>query len=101
MAKTKTLTNEDVKHIAKLALIKLSDDEIETFRKQLEDILQYVEVLEKFDSETPPEKLKPEIVNIFREDTPEPSLSQEEATSGKNAKHGFFTINQVITDADE
>lgn len=101
MANTKTLTNEDVKHIAKLALIKLSDDEIELFRKQLEDILQYVEVLEKFDSETPPEKIKPELVNILRDDVTEPSLSQEDATSGKKAKHGLFAINQVISDGDE
>lgn len=45
------LSKDDVKHIAKLARLKLSDDEIGKFSGQLSDILKYVEQLEEVDTD--------------------------------------------------
>ncbi len=39
------LTTEQVRHIAKLARLGLSDEEVKTFSTQLTNILQYVEIL--------------------------------------------------------
>ena len=44
------LKAEDVKHLAKLARIDLSDEEISTFQTQLSAILDYVEQLDKADT---------------------------------------------------
>lgn len=44
------ISEDQVKHIAKLARLKLTDDEIKTFSGQLSEIFQYVEVLKKADT---------------------------------------------------
>lgn len=43
------LTREDVLKLAQLARLELDDDEIERYRKELSDILQYVEQLSSVD----------------------------------------------------
>jgi aspartyl-tRNA(Asn)/glutamyl-tRNA(Gln) amidotransferase subunit C len=45
------ISEEQVKHIAKLARLKLTDKEIKKFSGQLSDILKYVEILNKVDTE--------------------------------------------------
>ena len=45
------ISEDQVKHIAKLARLKLSDKEIKKFSGQLSDILKYVEILNKVDTE--------------------------------------------------
>lgn len=45
------LSQEDVKHIAKLARLKLTDEEISKFSGQLSDILKYVEQLEEVNTD--------------------------------------------------
>ncbi|MFA6550075.1 MAG: Asp-tRNA(Asn)/Glu-tRNA(Gln) amidotransferase subunit GatC [Candidatus Gracilibacteria bacterium] len=44
------LSEEEVKHIAKLARIRLTDEEIKKFSTQLTDILEYVKILEEVDT---------------------------------------------------
>lgn len=44
------ISEEQVKHIAKLARLKLSDEEVKKFSTQLSDILGYVEILNKADT---------------------------------------------------
>lgn len=43
------LSKEDILKLAKLSRLKLSDDEIESYRAELSSILEYVEQLEKVD----------------------------------------------------
>ena len=45
------LTEEQVRHIAKLARLKLTDEEIKKFANQLTDVLQYVDMLNEVDVE--------------------------------------------------
>jgi len=45
------INEKEVKYIADLASLKLSDEEVETFSKQLSDILDYVEKLDELDTE--------------------------------------------------
>jgi aspartyl-tRNA(Asn)/glutamyl-tRNA(Gln) amidotransferase subunit C len=63
------LTREDVLKLARLARLELSDDEIERYRDELSDILQYVEQLQSVDYKG----LKPTnqvtgLTNVMRED---------------------------------
>ncbi|HBB02234.1 MAG: glutamyl-tRNA(Gln) amidotransferase subunit C, aspartyl-tRNA(Asn)/glutamyl-tRNA (Gln) amidotransferase subunit C [Candidatus Peregrinibacteria bacterium GW2011_GWF2_38_29] len=44
------LSEEEVKHIAKLARIRLTDAEIKKYSTQLTDILEYVKILEEVDT---------------------------------------------------
>lgn len=45
------LTLDEVRHIAKLARLKLSDDEVEKFSTQLTDILDWVQMLNEVDTD--------------------------------------------------
>ncbi len=61
------ITKEEIKHLADLSQLDLSDDEIEKFAKQLSDILQY---LDKVKSVTLQGEVKRNFKNMnrFRED---------------------------------
>ena len=64
-----TLTKDQVRHIAKLARLKLSEEEVEKFSKELTSILQYVDMLQEVDtSKVEPTAQVTGQTNVFRED---------------------------------
>mgnify|MGYP005844011433 CR=1 FL=1 len=80
----KIISEEEVRHIAKLAEIDFSNKELEKITAQLDEILKHVAKISKVDTD----KIIPtshtlNINNVFREDTVRESLSQEDAL--KNA----------------
>ncbi len=93
----------NVKHIAKLANIPLTDSEAEKLKKELEATLKHVERLNEIDtSKVTGTNEVTEAINIFREDEAKPSLSQKEAL--KNAKktyNGFFVVPVILEEAIE
>lgn len=73
-------TNIDLRYVANLARIELTDEEIATFEPQLEQILAYVEKLSAIDvSDLEPMAHANPVLNVMRADVARPSLSQEEA----------------------
>ena len=63
------LTRDDVLKLARLARLELSDDEIETFRNELDEILGYVEQLDAVDvTGLEPTSQVTGLVNVARED---------------------------------
>ena len=75
------LTKEQVKHIAKLAKLNLSDGEVGKFQKQLSAILEYIELLNEVDTgSVVPTAQTTGLKNVTRGDTPqkEQCLTQEE-----------------------
>lgn len=88
----------DVKHIAKLANLPLKEDELAKFEKQLADILQYVEQLQKVDTENViPTSQVTGLENVLREDIAGPSLSQEDALkNAKNKHNGLFQVKGIL-----
>ncbi len=75
----------DVKHIAELSRISLTEEELNEFTPQMETILESVSVLKDINTEGV-EQMKSHILfEDMREDIPVQSLTQEEAL--KNAKH--------------
>ena len=45
------LTDDEVRHVAKLAKVKLTDEEVAKFGPQLSDVLDYMDVLSEVDTE--------------------------------------------------
>jgi len=63
------ISKEEVKHIAKLARLGLTEPEIEKFQKELSSILDYIEKLKEVDiKNVEPTSHTLKIENVFRED---------------------------------
>lgn len=66
------ISEEEIKHIAKLSRLEFSDDQLEKFRKEFSAILEYVESLKTADVEgVEPMAHSVKIANVFRADDPE------------------------------
>jgi aspartyl-tRNA(Asn)/glutamyl-tRNA(Gln) amidotransferase subunit C len=89
---------EDVEHVAKLARLALSDDEKETFRRQLSDVLEHARIISEVDtSGVPPTSHPLPLVNVFRHDRSRPSLPQDEVTSNAAwAEDGAFKVPKIV-----
>lgn len=92
------LTEEEVRHIAKLANLTLTEEEVKKFQKQLSDTLAYIEVLNELKTDSV--KPSPQVTgleNVSREDKTRPSLSQKEALlSSVSTYKGYFKTKGVL-----
>lgn len=71
------ISKEQVEHIAKLARIKLKEDEIEKYQKDLSEILEYFNVLQEVDvSRVKPLTHSIALANISREDVARPGTPE-------------------------
>ncbi len=98
----KIITEDVVRHVARLSRLELAPDEVERFRKQLERILDYVAQLNEVDTDgvQPTTHVLTSMKNVFRDDNVRPSLSPDEALSNAPARHqDFFKVPKVIKDA--
>jgi len=74
------ITRDEVLHVARLARLELSDDEIGRLQEQLSDILEAVSKVSELDlSEVPPTAHPLEIANAWAEDVRRPCLELDEA----------------------
>lgn len=94
------VTIKEVEHIAKLARLSFTEEEKQKFTHQLNEILEYVQQLNKLDtSKVEPLSHVIELSNVFREDEVKPGLSTEEALKNAPAKTDrFFKVPKVIGD---
>jgi aspartyl-tRNA(Asn)/glutamyl-tRNA(Gln) amidotransferase subunit C len=92
------ITPDLVRHLAGLARILVSDQEVEQFTKQLGLIADSVATVSKaIDDDTPATSHPIPMANVFREDVVEPSLSQAEALSGApDSYDGRFKVNAIL-----
>lgn len=92
------IDKETVKKVAFLARLELSEEEIEKFAKELEEIEKAFSKIREVDTENVEPSLHPiELKNALREDTPKESLPQEIAL--KNAEHkeqGYFKGPRIV-----
>ncbi len=93
-----TISIEDVEYVAKLARLKLSDDEKEMFRRQLSDVLEHARLINEVDTDgVSPTSHILGLVNVFRSDEARPSLPVEEATQNAPwAEDGAFKVPRII-----
>jgi aspartyl-tRNA(Asn)/glutamyl-tRNA(Gln) amidotransferase subunit C len=92
------ITRKDVEHVAHLARLNLSDEELETMTGQLDTILSYVEKLEELDTDNViPTSHVFSVSNAFREDVEKESLTQKEAVKNGPQQNGeMFQVPRVI-----
>ena len=83
------ITRQDVLHVARLARLELSDAEVERFREQLSAILDAVSKVQELDlADVPPTSHPLDVVNVWRDDEPRPSLPVEEALANAPDRDG-------------
>jgi aspartyl-tRNA(Asn)/glutamyl-tRNA(Gln) amidotransferase subunit C len=92
------LTREQVEHVANLAKLALTEEEIETYRGQLSAILEYAAILQRLDTDAiPPTATVLPLRNVMRDDEPASSLQQAEAlANAPSAKGGFFQVKAIL-----
>jgi aspartyl-tRNA(Asn)/glutamyl-tRNA(Gln) amidotransferase subunit C len=88
------ITRDEVLHVARLARLELSDDEVERFTEQLSAILEAVAKVSELDlSEVEPTAHPLDLVNIWAEDVSRPCLPREEALANAPEREaGFFKV---------
>ena len=93
-----SLSREDVQHVASLARLGLSDEEIETMQEQLSSILGHIEVMNQLDTEAiPPTAQVIALQNVMREDSVRESLPQEVIMRmAPAARNGFVAVSEVL-----
>jgi aspartyl-tRNA(Asn)/glutamyl-tRNA(Gln) amidotransferase subunit C len=99
MPENEEFSKESIDHISKLALLDLSEEEKEKLSKELGEILDYFKKLDDLDTDDVEPTTHPidGLQNVFREDEPWESLSNEEAL--KNTKHkkdGYFKAPRIL-----
>lgn len=95
------LAEKDVRYVAELAHLQLTDEEVNHFLPQLDSILQYIQTLNELDTsqiEPMAQVSSPAGANsAFREDQVEASLRQEVALqNAPDAVPGYFKVPRVI-----
>ncbi len=88
------ISKTDIQHIAELADIGITPEELDEFTHQFNDILDYFDILDQVPSQEHPQLSE---CNILREDEAGPSLPQEDVLA--NAPHieeGFIRAPRVI-----
>jgi aspartyl-tRNA(Asn)/glutamyl-tRNA(Gln) amidotransferase subunit C len=92
------LDRDVVLHIAKLARVELTPDEIETFSEQLSEILTHFDVLNAIDTEgvEPTAQALP-LRNVFADDVSRPSLPRDEVLAlAPNTDDGYVRVRAVL-----
>ncbi len=96
------LTQAQVRHIAELARLRLTEAEIDRMQQQLSAILDYAARLQELDTESiPPTASVVPLQNVMREDTVKPSLPREEVLANapdKDEKGEFFRVSAIFKD---
>jgi len=93
-----SLTPEEVKHIARLARVGLSEDEVARFQVQLSEILEYFERLREVDTEKlPPTAHTLAMHNVMRDDEPQPSFDKEEVlANAPQREDDLFRVRAIL-----
>lgn len=92
------LSKDEIRHVALLARLELTDDTIEKMAAQLSRVIEYIEKLGELDtSGVEPMSHPGELSSVFRDDAPTGSLRPEDALKNAPDKaQGFFRVPRVI-----
>ncbi|WP_082235197.1 Asp-tRNA(Asn)/Glu-tRNA(Gln) amidotransferase subunit GatC [Halobacillus massiliensis] len=92
------ISKEEVKHVAHLARLAITEEEADMFTKQLDDIITYAEQLNELDTEgVKPTTHVLDIKNVMRKDEPKKWIEKEDAL--KNApdqQDGQFKVPSIL-----
>ena len=88
----------DVRYVARLARLELSEEEVARFQAQLSDVLTYVEALRRVDvSGVEPTAHASAVFNVFRADEVQPSFRPAEALANAPKQgNDLFVVTKVL-----
>jgi len=92
------ISREEVLHIARLARVALTEDEITRMSEQLSNLLEHFEVLQRVDTEgVPPTAQSVTLQSVTRGDVIEPSLPPEDILANAPRREGdYFKVRAVL-----
>jgi aspartyl-tRNA(Asn)/glutamyl-tRNA(Gln) amidotransferase subunit C len=92
------LSREEVLHIARLARVALTDEEITRMSEQLSDLLEHFEVLQKVDtSGVPPTAQSIDLQSVMRADEVIPSLPPDDIlANAPRREEDYFRVRPVL-----
>jgi len=92
------ISEEQVRHVALLARLRLDDEQIANIGEDLNSILRHIDTIQQLDLEGVEPTAHPlDVVNVTREDVVRPGLSREDALkNAPRAEGGAFVIPQIV-----
>ena len=92
-----TLSRSDVEHVAHLARLGLTGEELTRLEEELNHILDQYAILAQLDTDAiPPTAQTIELENILRDDVPRASLTVHEALANAPARDGDHVVVPAI-----
>ncbi len=93
------LTTEEVRHLAALARVGMTDDEIETMRDQMSNILENFDVLREVDTDSvEPTGHSVDVTSVMRDDIVAESSPREEALANAPRREDDFVRVKAVLD---
>jgi aspartyl-tRNA(Asn)/glutamyl-tRNA(Gln) amidotransferase subunit C len=92
------LTREEVLHIARLARVALTEEEITRMSEQLSNLLEHFDVLQKVDTtDVPPTAQSVNLESVMRGEDIRPSLSPDDVlANAPRREDNFFRVRPVL-----
>ncbi len=92
------LTSDEVRHIALLTRIRLTEQEVELYRSQMDDILEHFRTLQELDTDqVPPTSHSAPLDTVLRDDETKPGLDKEDVLSNAPRREGdYFRVKAVL-----
>lgn len=92
------ISRKDVEHVALLARLRLSEEEIELYTGQMDSILEYAAKLEQIDtSKVEPTAHAVQLFNVLREDEVKLSMNQDKVlANAPEGEDGFFRVPKIV-----
>ena len=92
------LSREKVLHIAELAKLGITEEEIELFGEQLSEILDYFEMLNRLDTEAiPPTAQAIDVRNVTRSDVVRASMTPEQVlANAPRRQEDYFRVKPIL-----
>jgi aspartyl-tRNA(Asn)/glutamyl-tRNA(Gln) amidotransferase subunit C len=93
-----SLTREDVAHVAKLARLTMSDEELDMFTEQLSQVLEHASDMNALDLEGVVATAHPfGLINVVRDDEVRPCLDHDVVMSmAPDAEDGRFAVPRIL-----
>ena len=100
MGMSNKITEQDVRHVAKLSRLKLDDEQIQHFTGQLSSVLEYIDKLNELDvTNVEPMAHPTDMTNVLREDVPTEPLPVDKALQNAPAAvEPYFKVPKVLGD---
>lgn len=92
------ISRQEVEHVAMLARLELTEEEVAAYTEQLNSILDYAAMLDQLNTdEIQPTAYAVPIHNVVREDQVQPSLDREKVLANAPvSEDGFFKVPRIV-----